>query len=113
MTQVTKTPLKISLSALLLLVVFLFKGITYLSPRLLHYVSGNYEMWMAAESENTKEKAVESSIEGKEFTDNLYADLCASLKYPLQSSHFPIPIQSFTREIYLPIITPPPRGFSS
>ena len=81
MIQAIKTPLKIYFSALLLLLVFLFKGITYLSPRLLQFVSGEYEMQITTEAENAKEKAVESLSEAKEFTGNLYADLVASLAF--------------------------------
>lgn len=109
MIQATKIPLKVYLSALALLVVFLFKGFAYLSPRLMHFVSGEIAMQIATEAEN---KGAESTNEAKEFTGDLYADHFSSLKYPVLSLHFPPKNFSITTDIYLPIITPPPRHIS-
>lgn len=112
MMQVIKTPLKIYLSALALLVVFLFKGFTYLSPRLLQFVTGEFAMQISTEAENTKEKSAESFNEAKEFTGDLYAELFPSLKYPVLLAHSSPKALSITKDIYLPIITPPPRHSS-
>lgn len=109
MMQAIKIPFKTYFSALVLVAIFLCKGIGELSPRLLQFASGDYEMEMST-PESAKEKTIESINEAKEFTGNLYGDLFSSLKYPILSTRFRPQDYSLADDIYMPIITPPPRS---
>ena len=108
MIQAIKIPFKSYFSALVLVAIFLCKGIGELSPRLLQFASGDYEMEMNT-PESAKERTIESVNEAKEFTGNLYGDLFSSLKYPVLSTPFRLQDYSLADDICLPIITPPPR----
>src|SRR5918993_5354808 len=107
MMQAIKIPFKTYFSALVLVGIFLCKGLGELSPRLLQFASGDYGMEMNT-PETAKERTIESVNEAKEFTGNLYGDLFSSLKSPVLSTRFRLQDYSLAADICLPIITPPP-----
>ena len=109
MIHAIKIPFRTYFSALVLVAIFLCKGFGELSPRLLQFASGDYGMEMNT-PESAKERAVESLNEAKEFTGNLYGDLFSSLKYPVLSIRFRPQDYLLADDIYMPIITPPPRS---
>lgn len=98
-------------SVLLLLTIFLLKGLSSVLPLIAGYseLQDRHKIDMNAGAENTKEKSSEKTIEIKEFLGHFYNDNLSYPEYILLANTATPGNSPFKKEVFLSIDTPPPR----